>query len=52
MRELGLKKTIPAGYFQVGDRTLVTEDEAAARMKCVFFDEHGHYVDPRPGPTC
>ena len=46
LRELGLKKTIPAGYFQVGDRTLVTEDEAVARYDAAraFFDEHGHYV--------
>lgn len=46
MRELGMKQTIPAGYFQVGDRTLVTEDEAAARYEAAqaFFDEHGHYV--------
>ena len=54
MRELGLKKTIPAGYFQVGDRTLVTEDEAAARYEAAraFFDEHGHYVISSAARTC
>ena len=31
LRELGLKKTVPAGVFQVGDRSLVTEEEAVAR---------------------
>lgn len=46
MRELGTRGTIPAGYFQVGDRTLVTEDEAVARYEAAqaFFDAKGHYV--------
>jgi peptide/nickel transport system substrate-binding protein len=46
MRELGTRGTIPAGYFQVGDRTLVTEEEAVARYEAAqaFFDEKGHYV--------
>ena len=41
-----LKKIVPAGVFQVGDRSLVTEDEALARYKAAqdWFDAHGHMV--------
>ncbi|MFN8622484.1 MAG: ABC transporter substrate-binding protein [Chloroflexota bacterium] len=46
LKQMGLKKEIPAGYFQVGDRNLVTEDEAAARYQAAqdWFDKTGNYV--------
>jgi peptide/nickel transport system substrate-binding protein len=46
LRELGLRGTVPAGVFQVGDRTLVTEEEAVARYDAAqaWMDEHGHLV--------
>jgi peptide/nickel transport system substrate-binding protein len=46
LRELGLKGEVPAGWFQVGDRTLVTPEEAVARYEAAqeWMDEHGHLV--------
>ncbi len=46
LREMGLRKVVPAGYFQVGDRTLVTQDDAVARYEAAqqWFDDHGHLV--------
>ncbi len=46
LRELGLKKTVPAGYLQVAGRSLATEDEAVARYDAAqaFFEAKGHLV--------
>ena len=46
LRELGLKKIVPAGYLQVGSRSLATEDEAVARYAAAqaFFEARGHLV--------
>jgi peptide/nickel transport system substrate-binding protein len=46
LRELGARGAVPEGVFQVGDRTLVTPEEASARYEAAqdWFDEHGHLV--------
>ena len=40
------KEAVPAGFFQVGDRSLVTSREAAARYQAAldWFEEYGHLV--------
>ena len=46
LKQMALKGTVPAGVFQVGDRTLVTEDDVKARAQAAldFLDARGHLV--------
>jgi peptide/nickel transport system substrate-binding protein len=46
LRDLGRDPTIPAGYFDVGGRTLVTPEEATARYEAAqqWYDDHDHLV--------
>ena len=46
LKQMALKKTIPAGVFQVGSRSLVTPEEAAARYQAAqdWFKAHNHLV--------
>lgn len=46
LREAKLKATVPAGVFDVGGRSLVTADEAAARYGAAhdWFTAHGNLV--------
>jgi peptide/nickel transport system substrate-binding protein len=41
-----MKGEVPAGVFQFGDRSLVTQEEADARYQAAqdWLDEHGHLV--------
>jgi peptide/nickel transport system substrate-binding protein len=46
LRDLGRDPTIPAGYFDVGGRTLVTPEEATARYEAAqqWYDDRDHLV--------
>ncbi len=46
LRQFSGRGTVPAGVFQMGDRTLVTPDEAKARYQAAhdWFDKYGHLV--------
>jgi peptide/nickel transport system substrate-binding protein len=46
LRQFAQQGAIPAGVFQMGDRTLVTPDQATARYQAAqdWFDQYGHLV--------
>ncbi len=46
LRQFSGRHTMPAGVFQMGSRTLVTQDEADARYQAAhdWFDQYGHLV--------
>ena len=46
LRQFAGRHTMPAGVFQMGSRTLVTQDEADARYQAAhdWFDQYGHLV--------
>ena len=46
LRKLERDEFVPAGYFEFGDRTLVTTDDAVARYEAAqeWFDEKEHLV--------
>jgi peptide/nickel transport system substrate-binding protein len=46
LREMEREEVIPPGYFEFGDRSLVTPEEATARYEAAqeWYDEHDHLV--------
>ncbi len=46
LRQMGGQQTMPAGVFEIGGQTLVTQDEADARYQAAqdWFDTYGHLV--------
>ena len=46
LKQMELQKTVPAGVFDIGGKSLVSADDAVARYQAAeqWFDTYGHLV--------